>query len=267
MLGFYLAYIIKDYLFVMSLYTASRLALASYHLLYSLVLSAMLGALIYLVWYPSPLYLASGVLSTALLLITMNLIVPPLLTFIVYKTNKKELMRDIAVIGVVQIVALLYGLFVIEEGRPAYLVFAIDDFEIVRPADTKWAQQTTTIMADKEPSLGLFNRPKFVYSTFSADKKTRDVQQTEELTDGISITYRVDNYQPIMAAANAIRAKSQPLLALDDYNDSQQVNDILRQYPQAEGWLPLKAAVLDMVVLTDSAGAVIDVVNLRPWDE
>lgn len=251
----------------MSFYTASRLALASYHLLFSTVLSAIIAALIYLVWYPSPLHLATNVLSTALLLVAINLIVPPLLTFIVYKADRKELMHDIAVIAALQIAALLYGVFVIAEGRPAYLVFAIDDFEVVRPADVQWAQQTTAIETDKAPSLGLFNQPKLVYSPFSSNEKTRGLQQTEELKRGISITYRVNNYQPITTAANAIRAKSWPLSVLDDYNDAQQVNDILHQYPQADGWLPLKASILDMVVLTDSAGAVIDVVNLRPWDE
>lgn len=251
----------------MSFYTASRLALASYHLLFSTVLSAIIAALIYLVWYPSPLHLATDLLSTALLLVAINLIVPPLLTVIVYKADKKELMRDIVVIAAVQIAALLYGLFVIAQGRPAYLVLAIDDFEVVRPADVQWAQQTTAIEVDNAPKLGLFNQPKLVYSPFSADKNLRDLQQTEELMDGISITYRVDNYQPIMVATKVIKEKSQPLLALNNYNDTKQVNNILNHYPNADGWLALKAPVLDMVVLTDSTGAVIDVVNLRPWGE
>ncbi|MGP5175272.1 TfpX/TfpZ family type IV pilin accessory protein [Psychrobacter immobilis] len=251
----------------MSFYTASRWALARYHLLFSTVLSAIIAALIYLVWYPSPLHLATDVLSTVLLLVAINLIVPPLLTVIVYKADKKELMRDIVVIAAVQIAALLYGLFVIAQGRPAYLVFAIDDFEVVRPADVQWAKQTTAIEVDNAPKLGLFNQPKLVYSPFSADKNLRGLEQTEELTHGISITYRVDSYQPIMAAANVIKAKAQPLLALNNYNDTQQVNEILNLYPNADGWLALKAPVLDMVVLTDSKGAVIDVVNLRPWGE
>ena len=251
----------------MSFYSASRLALSSYHLLFSLVLSIIIGAVICLIWYPPPLLQASGVLPIMLMLIAITLIVPPLLTFIVYKTDKKELRRDIAIICALQMMTLLYGLFVIEDGRPAYLVFAIDDFEAVTPSEVSWAQQNTKMDVITAPTLGLFERSKFVYSPFSSDKEARGRQQTEELTDGISITYRVDNYQPITVATKMIGAKSQPLSALNDYNDSQQVDSILRHYPTATGWLPLKAPVLDMVVLTDTNGAVIDLVNLRPWSE
>ena len=263
----HLSYTIKDPLITMSFYTASRLALASYHLLFSLVLSSIIGAVISLVWYPPPLLQANGVLPIMLMLIAINLIVPPVLTFIVYKTDKKELRRDIAIICALQMMTLLYGLFVIEDGRPAYLVFAIDDFEAVTPSEVSWAQQNTKMDVITAPTLGLFERSKFVYSPFSSDKEARGRQQTEELTDGISITYRVDNYQPITVATKMIGAKSQPLSALNDYNDSQQVDSILRHYPTATGWLPLKAPVLDMVVLTDTNGAVIDLVNLRPWSE
>lgn len=263
----HLPYNIKDSLITMSFYTTSRLALASYHLLLALVLSSIIGAVISLVWYPPPLLQANGALPIMLMLIAINLIVPPLLTFLVFKADKKELRRDIAIICALQMMALLYGLFVIEDGRLAYLVFAVDDFEAVTPSNVRWAQQNSKIDAVTVSTLGLFERPKFVYSPFSADKEARGRQHTEELIDGISITYRADNYQPITAAAKMIRAKSQPLSALNDYNDSQQVNDILHQYPNADRWLPLKASVLDMVVLTDSDGAVIDVVNLRPWNE
>ena len=251
----------------MSFYTASRWALASYHLLFSLVLSSIIGTVICLIWYPSPLLQASGVLPIVLMLIGITLIVPSLLTFLVYKVDKKELMRDIAIIAILQIGALGYGLYVIEDGRPAYLVFAIDDFEAVTPSEVSWAQQNTKIETTANPNLGVFEHPKYVYSPFSADREVRGIQQTEELTDGISITYRVDNYQPIATAALVIKAKSQPLTQLDNYNDSQQVDNILRHYPTATGWLPLKASVLDMVVLTDTDGAVIDLVNLRPWSE
>lgn len=251
----------------MSFYMASRLALASYHLLYSLILSTIIVSVIYLIWYPPPLLQASGVLPIIAMLIAINLIVPPLLTFIIYKINKKELLRDIGIIGILQIGALGYGLSVIEQGRPAYLVFAVDDFEVVRLSDLRWAHQTTKIRTVAEPTLGLFERPRLVYSPFSANERIRGIQQTEELIDGIHITYRTDSYQPIIAAQSAIKNKSQPLTALHNDNDSQQVDNILRHYPTATGWLPLKVTVLDMVMLTDKNGSVIDVVNLRPWSK
>lgn len=247
--------------------TTLRVTFAIYHLFYSLLLSIVVFGIIYLVWYPQPLYQASGVVLITLLLVTTNIIVPPFLTLIVYKADKKEMMRDIFIIVLIQMSALGYGLYIIEGGRPAYLVFAIDDFDVVRLSDIDWAHQTTQLKAPITSTLDLFEHPKFIYSPFSDDEKIKGLQQTEELIKGISITYRVDSYQNIVTAARVIKATAQPLSALNDYNDNERVADVLRHYPQADGWLPLKATVLDMVVLIDSDGSVIKVVNLRPWHE
>lgn len=42
--------------------------------------------------------------------------------------------------------------------------------------------------------------------------------------------------------------------------------DILAKYPQAVGWVPLKAIAMDMTVLLDEQGNVVKIVDLRPWN-
>lgn len=42
---------------------------------------------------------------------------------------------DLTVIAVLQLGALSYGLWTVAEGRPAWLVFAVDRFELVRVLD------------------------------------------------------------------------------------------------------------------------------------
>ena len=69
---------------------SSKLEITGYHVLCSLVLNVLISAIIYFVWYPSHLYQATGVLPAVLMMIALNLIVAPLLTFIVYKADKKE---------------------------------------------------------------------------------------------------------------------------------------------------------------------------------
>lgn len=242
----------------------SRLALTGYHLLYSIVLSTIITTIIYFIWYPNHLYQATGVVPTALMMIALNLIVAPLLTFIIYKDNKKELIRDSIVILALQIAALGYGLYIVEAGRPAYLVFAEDSFEVVSAFDNQWAQSHLSIeMAGAQP-LGLFEKPKFVYSILSDDKKVEVVKKPKEFVMRVPIIYRIDSYQNIEMAANIIQNQVKPLSELTANNNAQKVKNILRHYPDAHGWLPLKATVLDMVVLIDSKGMIIDMVDLRP---
>lgn len=242
----------------------SRLALTGYHLLYSLVLSILITALIYFIWYPNHLYQATGVLPTVLMMFTLDLIVAPLLTFIIYKNNKKELARDLIVVLALQISALSYGLYVVEAGRPSYLVFAVDDFEVVSSFDNEWARQNINKGMAETQSLGLFDKPKFVYSVGSDDRKIEVVKKLKEFLMRVPVIYRTDSYQDIEKAANIIQNRANPLAELTVNNNAQKVESTLRHYPDAHGWLPLKATVLDMVVLTDSKGMVIDIVDLRP---
>ncbi|MGO3338353.1 hypothetical protein [Psychrobacter sp.] len=249
---------------IINLKQHSRLALTGYHLLYSLILSVIVTALIYFIWYPDHLYQATGVLFTASMMIAFNLIVAPLVTFIIYKDNKQELARDLIVVLLLQIAALIYGLYVVESGRPYYLVFAENDFEVVSSFDNEWARSNLSTELNAAESLGLFEKPKFVYSVLSEDKKTKVVEKPKEFFMRVPTIYRTDSYQEIETAANIIQSKAKQLSTLTDSNDAQKVKSILSHYPDADGWLPLKATVLNMVVLTDIQGMVIDIVDLRP---
>lgn len=53
---------------------------------------------------------------------------------------------------------------------------------------------------------------------------------------------------------------------LEKFNKSTEVVNIIKKYSVATGWMPLRVMTgMDMVVLIDSKGAVIKVVDLRPW--
>ncbi|MDC4763642.1 type IV pilin accessory protein, partial [Acinetobacter baumannii] len=63
-----------------------------------------------------------------------------------------------------------------------------------------------------------------------------------------------------------MRNKVQNLNELEKFNSKQQVENILRKYPEANAWVPLKANAVDMVVLMDKNSAqVVKIVDLRPW--
>lgn len=63
-----------------------------------------------------------------------------------------------------------------------------------------------------------------------------------------------------------IRNKVQNLNELEKFNPKQQVENILKKYPEANAWVPLRANAVDMVVLMDKNSAqVVKIVDLRPW--
>lgn len=71
------------------------------------------------------------------LLVAVDTVIGPVLTLVVASPTKQrgELKRDLAVIGLLQLAALCYGLYTIALARPVHLVFEIDRFRVVSAAD------------------------------------------------------------------------------------------------------------------------------------
>ena len=93
------------------------------HLLISALVVGAAMALTYGVWYRPPFAYAENVATITLLLIAVDLVMGPLLTLIVYNPQKKSLRFDLALIGLVQVAALVYGMSTIYRARPVYAVY------------------------------------------------------------------------------------------------------------------------------------------------
>lgn len=117
--------------YISAFFTRPKLKAAAIHLAISMGIAALAMGLVYGLWYPSPLHTALGVGSIFLLIVVIDLILGPLLTYVVYTPNKSSLRFDLTVIACVQIAALLYGLHTVGSGRPAYMVFTKDRFNLV----------------------------------------------------------------------------------------------------------------------------------------
>lgn len=109
----------------------SRWKAAAIHLSISAAIGLAAAALIFGVWYPPPYSQAAGAGGLVLLLLGVDVVLGPLLTLVVFKSGKKTLKFDLAVIAVLQACALLYGLSVVTRARPAFIVAAVDRFTLV----------------------------------------------------------------------------------------------------------------------------------------
>ena len=90
----------------------NRRQAALIHLGISAAVALAIVATMLLVWYPSPWFAAAGGGTLLLLLVGVDVIIGPLLTFVVFDPAKKSLVYDLAVIVMLQIAALVYGVHV-----------------------------------------------------------------------------------------------------------------------------------------------------------
>jgi hypothetical protein len=243
---------------------SKRLKFFLTHLLISLLIALVVVGVVFFIWYPNPLASAVGVTYIFLMLLVIDVILGPLLGLLVYKESKKMLKFDLSVIIIIQIAALCYGIYNLEQGRPAWLVFHADRFELVRKNDI--------ILDGIDQAQPQFQRVSWTGPQFVAVKSAVSTQQRQndmftEVLGGISLAQQPDRYIELTQAKNQIQKRALPLLELQQYNQKTKVEKTLAKYPKADAWLPLKANALDMVVLVNKESAsIIKIVDLRPWE-
>lgn len=220
-------------------------------------------ALVFLVWYPAPLATALDVAPIFLMMLGIDVTIGPLLTLVVFKLGKKALRMDMAIIIVLQLAALTYGLWAVAQARPAWMVFNKDRFDLVQSLeiDPHYARK-----APSEFQHASWTGPRWSAAAAPQDDEKSQDLMFESLQGGPDLPQRIDLYFPITQAADAIRAKALPLSDLNKYNPSANVAKVLKQHPGADAFLPLMAKVQPMTVLVRKSDAkVIAIVDLRPW--
>ena len=114
-----------------------RLKAFSLHLLSSAtVLTLILGSL-YFGWYRWPGWHLTDVTTVVLVMVCVDVVLGPTLTFIIanQKKSRRELARDIGIIVVVQLCALIYGSVSLWNGRPLYYAFSESVLQLVQAYD------------------------------------------------------------------------------------------------------------------------------------
>ncbi len=98
-------------------------------------LSALVGLVVFLwlhwMWYPSGLFRLTGGVSLLKLLLSVDVVLGPLITLIIFNTKKKNLKFDLSCIAFLQIAALSYGVYTMWLARPVWLAYTSEHFEVV----------------------------------------------------------------------------------------------------------------------------------------
>ena len=233
------------------------------HLGLSAIIALLVLCLVFRLWYPAPLAAAVGVIHVFLMLLLVDVILGPMLTLLVYKAGKKTLVFDLAMIAALQLAALSYGLWAVSQGRPAWLVFNVDRFDVVQVLDID------TRRVDQAPSeyrAPGWSGPKWVAAIGPDNIERRNEILFEAVQGGSDIAQRPELYHSLAASSEQMKARALSLSSLSQFNESEAVINTLAAWPQATGWLPLMARAQPMVVLlTSSNTRVLAIVPLRPW--
>jgi hypothetical protein len=135
-----------------------RFVAAGIHLGISLLIAGLAALLVFGVLYPYPFREISGGSKLFAILVGVDVTVGPILTGLVFNRRKpaSELRRDLTVIGVLQLIALVYGMWSMYQARPVYLVHEVDRFVALSAADIDPADLPRALPGfQKVPSWGI----------------------------------------------------------------------------------------------------------------
>jgi hypothetical protein len=236
-----------------------RARAAGFHMLICAVAAALAAAVVFGLWYPGVYRSASGGRELFLLVVSVDVVLGPLLTFAVFDLKKgwKHLRRDLSVIGLIQFAALVYGLHTVYVVRPIAMAFEVDRFRIVTATD---------VYRSELPKA----RPEYRTLPLTGPwlLGTRDVQAGEERKDaifmglkGVDVADRPLFWQSYAGSMAAAVAKARPVSALltrypERASEFRGALMEMRAVETRDLFLPLVART-DWVVVLGTDGAVL----------
>jgi len=239
------------------------------HLAISAMVVGTVCALIFLVWYPAPYFAAKGAWNVLRVLVSVDLILGPLLTLILFRPGKPGLGLDMAMIAMIQLTALLYGTSVIYQERPYYAVFAVDRFEILARKDVDPNAVAGTEFAAK-PSIG----PVLAVASLPSDPVEFQRLIEETIFEGKpDIERRPERWSNYAQAKATVFARAESLSALAAKRPSQAPQ--IERRSRALGrpldellYVPLIGTDRALTLIIDPDSALpLDVLDIDPWME
>jgi hypothetical protein len=206
---------------------------------------------------------AIGVTEIFLILLAVDIIIGPLLTLVVYKPGKPGLKLDLSIIALLQIAALIYGMSTVFAGRPVFIVYNQDRFDIVRPIEIDATSAKKAELANNESAKISWFRPRWIGAVAPTDRKRAEEIMFSALDGGADWPQLPELYVPLEQVKQQMLKRAKPLAELRKLDKN---NILLEIKDDHIKWLPLRSKTQDMSVLIDGDTAeIIKVVNINPW--
>lgn len=112
---------------------------ALWHVLASLLVATGAAVLVFGLWFPGDYRHMAGGVGLFALVVGVDVFMGPLLTLVAFNTGKtrRHLIADLAVIAILQLAALTYGVYTAAQARPVVLAAENGRFRVVAAQDVK----------------------------------------------------------------------------------------------------------------------------------
>jgi hypothetical protein len=236
-----------------------RLKALGLHLLASATLLTLILGILFLGWYRWPGWYLTDVKHVIFVMIGVDVIVGPLLTFVIASHGKprRELVRDVAIIVTVQLCALIYGTTSLWNGRPLYYAFSVSVLELVQASDIS----STQAALGRRQNAGLaphwYSRPRWIWAPLPDDPDAAKIIISQAISGGDDVTDMPARYKPWDQGVPALREALKKVDNVAYFAPSEK--KLLKQRMQAAG---LATDQLNAIPLTGRSHPLLAVFDL-----
>ena len=196
--------------------TFAKLKAALVHLLISISILIISACFVFFIWYPGDYAKLSGVEKVFFYLILVDCLLGPLLTLLVFNPSKVKSvwLKDLSVISLLQISALVYGMFVVFDARPILLVFEGDRFRVVSSLNVNKNIPKPGFLS----SNGFFSRPIIIAAHLSKPGDEDYLESVKLSMQGIYPSFRPERWITYRSAIDDVLNSSKKLSVLGTSN-------------------------------------------------
>jgi len=237
------------------------------HLSLSTTVVGIVCAAIFLCWYPEPYFTVKGTWNALRVLVGVDLVLGPILTLILFRPGKRGLALDMAMIALIQLSALIYGVSVIYTERPYYTIFVIDRFEVLAKRDVSAAAVADTSFTAKPligPIIAVAERP--------SDPRELQRLMEETLFEGKpDIERRPELWRPFDQERAVVLERARPLGELAEQQPAvrEQIESLytsLGVAPDAIAYVPVVGTEGPLTMVIDRETALpVAALRIDPW--
>ena len=247
-------------------FASARIRAALVYLAASAVVATIVFTTVFFLWYPGPFFGAAGGFDLLKVIVSVDLTLGPVVILVIYKPGKWGLKFDIVTLAILQVCALMYGVYVLFEARPAYIAFVKDRFEIARAngfPDGELAK------GGAYASLS-FTGPRWVGVKLPTDRDEAFKLLVSGL-GGVDAQYYPKFYVPYGSVKAEVAAHAQPIELLRKRNpgEGERIDKAVAKSGKPEaavGFVPIRSGKSDLSAIVDRAtGDVLLVSGVPPW--
>lgn len=248
---------------MVSIKSSLKLRLSAFltHALISLIIVLCLLIFLKLAWFQGALFSLERVWSGFSILLVVDVVLGPLLTFIIYDKSKKSLKTDILVIVFLQVIALIYGTVQIHSQRPVLITYVGDRFQVILHNEdvVKHLPAKTFNASEVQPPILTFSLPA------STDEQRSDflLNNTQYYLDGT-------RHRPIVAHIDKLKPLEFAKFSIKSAKTQSKLKTLRKRYHDVEFSLhPIQGSFESarVIAIDNTNGEILEILDIDPWSD